>query len=349
MRLFLLTVLMIALALTGCAGSGEATRAGGPPAWFAGPDAGRRDARYLTATGTGPTAAAAERQALAALARTFAAEIDAAQVLRDDIRETDAALARTTRRRDDVRVTARETIRNTQTLRLEQDADGRFYALVGLHRMQTAALLQADLDARRAARDAALRDAAAAAQRAAPVERLAHARRAVTHAAAVATLRRQLAVIDGGLPDPDAPREAAQARAAEAAFRAARAACPVALRADAAVPERVRLGVAEALEAAGFALVAAPEAAVLVADVRYDAAPTLATRADAAFVAWTLALALTDRASGAALDTFVADARSGALTPADAARRAHRDAADAVRRDLPAALWSALAPAETPR
>lgn len=310
----------------GCAGGATAQpddASVSPPGWFAAPNQAYPDDQYLVAVAKGPSPQAAQDRAFGNLARIFEADIQASQSLLDRYEEvTDDGEGREGEGRTLIvtrsDVESDETLRNTEVLAQEQVGSSH-YALVGMERAETLRIYTQQIDANRAE----IEQYRAAARRAeAPLPTLAYLQQARVVATVNERLEQQRRIIGGGAGTVD---RSGVRTDLDSALRAARIRCPVAVQGD-DVPPPIEAQVRATIEDRGFRVTSRRGDAALVTHVSFTTRPTLTSRDDAHFVRWTLSIEVKDPRRNQVLRTFTTQERSGALSKASVARRAHQRA-----------------------
>jgi len=300
------------------------------PRWIFDPDAVFPSDKYLAAVASGPTRAAAEKGAYAALAARIVADVRASQRSTTAQASVDERTSRAASLRSDVAIDSSAVLIAARIAETWTDPDAaERYAIAVMDRELAAESYRREWRTAAAAARAAL---ARADEAEPPLGRLADLADAAEALTQGESLRAALDVVRHPFPAesldpaPDLP-SSSEIRARMAALRRS---LGVALDAPASLPPGLEPIIADALVAAGVPVILSGAPSLLLrAEYADEAAPSYAGRESA--VRWTLRLELTDPARSRALDALSLEGAATGPTPAAAraeAVRASRRALD---------------------
>ncbi len=298
----------------------ETNTISGVPEWVNNPNREYSDARYLMAVGSGDSFENARSRAYGNLTQIFRSQIDGSQQLISEFTESsenNAAFTsnETTRLLNNIRIDATEELMNTEVLTSDVGTDGRYYVLVGMNRYSSLEVYTNEIQVNETRINTLTQGSGT---QESVFRKLSLAKEALILAKVNDNLARQLEIISPGNFD----RNQTTARVTEAESRFSevqeQAVVSIDMNSHNAV---LRDAVSKTIQEQGFSI-SDPENSVLQLSVNYNAQEANLNRDDAEFVTWNLSISISEPGMERSYQTFTTRGRDGALSLADAFKRA---------------------------
>ncbi len=317
-KLFLLASLSMLVFTYGCSATAEA-QSQGLPAWVDNPSDHYSDNQFLMAVGSSPTREGARTQAQSNLAQIFVSEVEVDESYVNEFQEiTDSEEGVTTRENTNLvtrsEVTSDQQMRNVEIKEMHHAADGTFYALAAMDRMETAQLYSKEIEDNHDKINSFRENAG---QTNSKLDRLIYLKQALATARVNEMLINQRAILSG----QGARGDVALSQITQE-YREAKKACTVRLVEDGEVPGEVRSDITRKLQNEGFEVDNNASDPVIEMNINLVMEPIDLNRPKYEFIQWALQIEAQNKESGQWFSTFMAEGREGSMNEKYARQRA---------------------------
>ncbi len=288
------------------------------PGWVLNPNSHPAAQDYLLAVGSGQTLDEASKSAFAGIAQIFSMTVEGSETLESEVLEAynghQVITEGTTRLLNSVKIGTQQQLVNTSILEAQIGPDGTYYALAGMHRLETSRIYSQEISAnimRLHEMENQLPETWHI------LNKLRILRQGRALAAANAALSKQQNILLRGSSDT----ELATRRLAwfEEQFRETQKQASFTIIATGAT-DNIIAAVAEVLQTEGFS--ESYNEPVLAVNINFNTQKADLGRDDAEFVKWELSISVRDNQKNEAFKTDSTEGRDGARTFTDALSRA---------------------------
>lgn len=304
------------------------------PDWVDNPSNHYSEADYLMAVGSGSTLKEAQQDALGNLSRIFKAEIDASQELIDEFAETSEngqfSTQQTTELLNVTHIGSQQDLINTQILESEVGPNGTYYALAGMDRTASVRIYSEEISNNELQIEELENNAEDEPDL---LQKLVLLKQATMLAEVNENLAGQRNILLRGASDTEL--NAQTLSRLQEKFRTIKQQVPVAVTTQTA-SEGITSTVAGVLQQAGFSVAGESYSGepVLEVNVDYQSQEADLNRPNMEFVKWELIIDIVNKYSERSFKTFMTEGRDGALSQADAVKRADYSARQKIERDF---------------
>lgn len=288
------------------------------PGWVLNPNSHPSAQEHLVAVGSGSTLDEASKSAFTGISRVFSMTVEGSETLESEVLEAytgnQVITEGTTRLLNSVKIGTQQQLVNTNILEAQIGPDGTYYALAGMHRLETSRVYSQEISANTMRLHEMESQVSETWQ---ILNKLRILRQGRTLAAANLALSKQQNILMRGSSDT----ELASRRLAwfEEQFREAQKQASFTIIAAGAT-ENIIAAVAEVLHTEGFS--ESENEPVLAVSINFNTQKADLGRDDAEFVKWELSISVTDNQKNEAFKTYITEGRDGARTFSDALSRA---------------------------
>lgn len=302
------------------------------PAWVDNPSGTYDEDTYLLAVGSGSTLKEAQEDARGSLSRIFQSEINATQQLIDEFIETskndEFSSERSAKLLNMTRIGTNQELMNTQILESDVAGNGTYYALAGMNRSESSRIYNQEISNN----ELKINEYENNAEKETDVlQKLILLKKALVLARVNENLSRQRNIILRGVSDRELNTMALNR--IQEKFRTVREQAPVTIKTENA-SEIIVSSIAGVFQKAGFSVANGTQQAVLEVNVDYQSQKAELNRENAEFVKWELIINIVNNQSDQSFKTFIVEGRDGALSYADALKRADYAARGKIETDF---------------
>ena len=309
----------------------------GIPNWVIDPTREFSEITYLMAVGSGDNLSDARANAMLNLAQIFRSQIEGTQNLYTQISEstrnnTDFTSNETIRLMNTIRVGTNEELMNTEILKSELGNDGAYYVLVGMNRAASEQIYKQEIANNYQKIEHNISSANDAVK---IVQKLRHFKENVLLAKINENLNQQLSIINP--KSSESEKAINMVHKTKLQFSEIQNYSIVEIT-SATESEIVTNAVESVVQKEGFFI--GKEKPILSIELIYNAEESELNRDDAEFVQWNVSIRIKNVATNSYYNTFTASGRDGALSLANAYKRAELSASKKIKSSFPKFLNS---------
>lgn len=317
-QLFLLAGFVLLVFTYGCSATAEA-QSQELPVWVNNPADEYSENQFLMAVGSSPTREGARTQAQSNLAQIFVSEVAVDESYVNEFREiTDSEEGTTVRENTNLitrsEVNSDQQMRNVEIKEMHQSADGTFYALAAMDRLETAQLYSREIRNNQNEISSLRKKAEQTDSR---LDRLIYLKQALATARVNEMLINQRAILSGQVA-----REQVALSEIMQEYREAKNACTVKLIKDGEVPREVQSSITRKLQNEGFEVSNNAQHPVIEMTVNLMMEPVDLNRPKYEFIQWALQIEAQNKENGQWFSTYMAEGREGSMNERYARQRA---------------------------
>lgn len=316
-QLFLLAGFVLLVFTYGCSATAEA-QSQELPVWIDNPADQYSENQFLMAVGSSPTREGARTQAQSNLAQIFVSEVEVDESYVNDFQEiTDSEEGTTVRENTNLvtrsEVNSDQQMRNVEIKEMHQAADGTFYALAAMDRLETAQLYSREIENNQNEISSLRKNAEQTSSR---LDRLIYLKQALATARVNEMLINQRAILSG----QGARGEVVTPKIMQE-YREAKKACTVKLIKDGEVPREVQSDVTRNLQNEGFEVDNNTEDPVIEMTISLMMDPVDLNRPKYEFIQWALQIEAQNKENSQWFSTYMAEGREGSMNEKYARQR----------------------------
>ena len=317
-QLFLLVGFVLLVFTYGCSATAEA-QSQALPAWIDNPADQYSENQFLMAVGSSPTREGARTQAQSNLAQIFISEVKVDESYVNEFKEiTDSEEGTTVREKTNLitqtEVNSDQQMRNVEIKEMHQAADGTFYALAAMDRLETAQLYSSEIDNNQNEISSLRKNAEQTNSR---LDRLIYLKQALATARVNDMLVNQRAILTGQA----ARGEVASSKIMQE-YKEAKKACTVKLLKDGDVSREIHSDITRKLQNEGFEVANDAEEPVIEMTINLMMDPVDLNRPKYEFIQWALQIEAQNKENGQWFSTYMTEGREGSMNEKYARQRA---------------------------
>ncbi|TYP93500.1 LPP20 lipoprotein [Fodinibius salinus] len=288
------------------------------PQWVNNPSKQFSDAQYLMAVGSSTSRQGAKNQAQANLAKRFVAEVEVDENYVQEFKEQVNEQGETTTQENTQLITQSDVgsdqqMKNVEIKEVHEAADGTFYALAAMDRLETSRLYTEEINRNNKAISSLRKKAK---QTSSKLERLIFMKQAMVSARMNKMLTNQRAILSGqsGQFENQSLPEITQE------YRQAKQECTV-LISSKEVDPKIISAISRVLQNEGFTVVDASTTPVVEVKVGLMIEPVDLNRPNVEFMQWALQVEAQNKENGRWFSTYMAEGREGSMNKQYARKR----------------------------
>ena len=326
-----LSILIPAVLLISACGSSK-NAANSIPDWALNPNDHPQSQQYLMAVGTGSTLDDASKSAYSNLAQIFQMDIEGSEELITEVFESysnnQVFTEGTSRLLNNIRIGTNQQLINSSILEAQVGPDATYYALAGMHRMETSRIYSQEISSNIMRLDEMETQAD---EESNILNKLMLLKNARILAMANLNLSKQQNILMRGSSDTNLPAQ--RLSRLEDKFNDARQKATYVISASNATPTIIS-AVSEVFQGEGFSSIENKNQAILDVNIRYQTQKMEMNRENTEFVKWELIIEVKDLQADRSFKTYIIEGRDGALSFEDALRRADFTARNKINLDF---------------